>query len=120
MDHIVYLDVKAQKLPKLLSGDKQMLIRGATGRKMPYTRVNARDVRYFINNNGEGLIRAKAIVRNDLNSERLTVEESAALVAEHQAQLQLTAQQIKRWAGRRYLVLIAVEDVVELDPFTID
>ena len=120
MDHVVYLDAKAQELSKLLSGDKQMLIRGATGRKMPYGRVNAPDVLYFINNNGEGLIRAKAVVRSVLNSERLTKEESAALVAEHQTQLQLTARQIKRWAGKRYLVLITVGDVSELDPFPID
>ncbi len=41
MDHVVYLDKKTNELEKLKSGEKTMLIRGATGRKMPYGRVNA-------------------------------------------------------------------------------
>lgn len=40
MDHIVYLDAKARELEKLLDGKKTMIIRGATGRKLPHGRVN--------------------------------------------------------------------------------
>ena len=52
MDHVVYLDTKAKELDKIGSGDKTMIIRGATGRKMPYGRVNAGDVLYLIENDG--------------------------------------------------------------------
>ena len=48
MDHIVYLDAKAGELDKLLSDNKTMIIRGATGRKLPYGRVSIDDVLYFI------------------------------------------------------------------------
>ena len=120
MDHIVYVDTKANELENLLDGTKTTIIRGAAGRKMPYGRVNPGDVLYLIKNNAEGLIRAKAKVENVFNSEKMTTEESTQLVSENQEKLQLTPQQIKRWAGKRYLVLIDVGEVSEIEQFSID
>lgn len=120
MDHVVYLDAKAAEMENLLNNTKTMIIRGATGRKLPYGRVNPGDVLYFINNNGEGEIKAKAQVASVFNSDKMTSAESVALVKKHQDQLQLTAAQMKKWAGKRYLVLIGVEAVESIDPFTID
>ena len=34
--------------------------------------------------------------------------------------LQLTPAQFKRWAGKRYLVLITLADVEQVEPFGID
>ncbi len=119
MDHVVYLDAKAGELEKMVRGAKTMIIRGATGRKMPYGRVNEEDVLYFINNNAEGAVRAKAVVSSVLNSEKLSVEESRALVQKFQQMLQLTDAQFKRWAGKRYLVLIGVTNIERIDPFEI-
>lgn len=59
-------------------------------------------------------------MKSVLNSEKMTPEESIALVDEHQNALQLTAKQYKRWAGKRHLILIEVEVVTELEPFSID
>ena len=120
MDHVVYLDAAAKELDLLLSRQKTMIIRGATGRKLPYGRVAQGDVLYFINNNAEGLVRAWARVTNVLNSEKLSADESAALVARHQQRLRLTGKQTAHWAGKRYLVLIEVVDVAALEPFPID
>ncbi len=120
MDHVVYLDANAQELKNLLTGKKTMIIRGATGRKMPYGRVSAGDTLYFLNNDAEGLIRAQARVKSVLNSEALTGEQSIALIDKNQAGLQLTEKQSKRWGGKRYLVLIEVEQVKELEAFGVD
>ena len=120
MDHVVYLDAKAQELENLLSQSKTAIIRGAAGRKMPYGRVNQGDMLYFILNNGEGLVKARAEVKEVFNSEKMTPEESTALVDQYQAKLQLTAQQHKKWAGKRYLVMIEVAQVAEITPFEID
>lgn len=120
MDHVVYVDTKANELEKLLNGTKTSIIRGAAGRKMPYGRVNPGDVLYLIRNNAEGLIRAKAKVKNVFNSEKMTKEESTQLVNENQEKLQLTPQQKKRWAGKRYLVLIELEEVSEIKAFSFD
>ncbi len=120
MDHVVYLDSKAAELEKLISGEKTMIIRGATGRKLPYGRVNEGDTLYFINNNGEGKVRAKAVVSSVINSEKLTKEESIELINKKQNELVLTEKQLSRWGGKRYLVLIEVKEFSEIPPFEID
>ena len=120
MDHVVYLDCKAKEIDKLNSGEKTMIIRGAAGRKLPYGRVNKNDVLYFINNNAEGEVKAKAKVKDVLNSEKMSKEESIDLVNKNQDKLMLTEKQIARWAGKRYLVLIEVSDFEVLTPFKVD
>ena len=120
MDHVVYLDAKASELELLLSKQKSIIIRGAAGRKMPYGRVFVGDVLYLINNNAEGLILARTDVKNVINSEKMNREESIDLVDKHATQLSLSKKQYERWAGKRYLVLIQVGEITELDPFPID
>jgi hypothetical protein len=120
MDHVVYLDAKANELENLLNGKKNMIIRGAMGRKLPYGRVNEGDVLYFINNNAEGLIRASGAVSFVFNSEKMSKEDSADLIKKHQDKLQLTKEQFQRWAGKRYIVLIGVDKVKEVSPLPFD
>ena len=120
MDHVVYLDKKADEMTRLLSGEKRMIIRGAAGRKMPYGRVSSGDMLYFLNNDGEGLVRARAVVESVLNSEKMAKQQSVELVQNHQDQLRLTDRQFKRWAGKRYLVLISLSNVETVSPFGMD
>ena len=120
MDHVVYLYKKANELKKLLSGEKSMLIRGAMGRKMPYGRVNIGDILYLLENDGSGLIRAKADESGVINSEKMDKVQSIALVNKYQDHLQLTKAQTERWAGKRYLVLIELTNLELLEPFSID
>ena len=97
-----------------------MIIRGATGRKLPYERVNEGDILYFINNNSEGVVKAKAIVENVFNSQKMSREESIALVEKHHHRLNLSEGQFNKWAGKRYIVLIGVKNVEEIPSFAID
>ena len=120
MHHVVYLDTQAKELENLLSGQKTMIIRGATGRKLPHGRVNAGDVLYFINNNAEGVVRARAVVSSAFHSDKLSEDESCALVRQNQSKLCLTPKQEARWAGKRYLVLIEVTGVESVSPFAIN
>lgn len=120
MDHVVYVDAKEKELDKMLCGEKSMIIRGAAGRKLPYGRVEASDVLWFIENKGDGLVKGKAIVKSVYNSEKLTEQESEKTILDRQEQLRLTPNQIKRWAGKRYLVLIEIEKAQQLEPFAID
>jgi len=120
MDHVVYLDAKAKEMDKILSGNKKMIIRGATGRKLPYGKVNSGDALYFINNNSEGLVKALAKVKIVFNSEKMLPEESKNLIERNQEKLKLTDKQLDRWIGKRYLVLIEIEDATEVHPFEID
>lgn len=121
MDHVVYLDTKTGEMAELLSGEKSMIIQGAVGRRMPCGKVGAGDVLYFINNNGEGIVRAKGKAINVVNSKKISRrEESVDFILRHQDKLQLYNGQLKRWAGKRYLVLIEVSDVEDVAPFKID
>ncbi len=120
MDHIVYLDKKAIESEKLMNGHKSQIIRGANGRKLPYGRVFAGDTLYFINNDGSGMVFARARVASVLNSDKLTKEQSARMLSENQMALQLSADQIKRWNGKRYLVLVSIINYELLQPFKID
>ncbi len=120
MDHVVYLDDRSNELGNLLSGKKSMIIRGATGRKMPHGRVNIGDILYFINNNGEGTIRAKAEVSLAIHSEKMGKEDSISLVQHHQPELCLSEKQFARWAGKRYIVLIGVANMEEIPPIAMD
>lgn len=115
MEHLVYCDAKAKVLEKILQGTKTMIVRGAAGRKLPHGRVFEGENLYFVENDGKGLIKAKAIVKSVFNSEKMTEEQSQALIAEKQDKLALTDVQIKRWAGKKYLCLVEVKDAAVID-----
>lgn len=120
MDHIVYLDEKAREMENLLLGNKSMIIRGATERKLPHGIVKEGDNLFFINNNGEGVIRARGVVSSVINSGMLTEEESFKTIIMNQDKLQLPDSQFEKIAGKRYLVLISLENIEELDPLRFD
>jgi len=120
MDHVVYLDAKSNEFEKLRDGSKTMIIRGAAGRKLPHGRVNKGDVLYFINNNAEGVVKAKAQVASVFNSDKMDPVESIALVKENQEKLVLSDKQFQKWAGKRYLVLIEVSNFNVVESFPID
>lgn len=120
MEHLVYCDKKAKVWEKLLSGQKTLIVRGAAGRKLPHSRVFKGEKLYFIENDGSGLITGTGVVKNVDNLVKLTDEESRSIIAERQKQLQLTEEQIKRWAGKKCLCLIEVENVAEISPLKYD
>lgn len=120
MEHLVYCDTKAKVLEKLLEGSKTMIIRGAAGRKLPHGRVFEGETLYFIQNNGDGLIKAKGTVSSVFNSEKMTEDVSKALVQKNQDALNLSPAQIERWAGKKVLCLITVKDVKAIEPLHFD
>ena len=117
MNHVVYLDAKANEFDNLLSGKKSMIIRGAAGRKIPYGQVREGDRLYFIKNNAEGMIIARAQVSHVVNSEKMDKNTSIELVKNNQNKFQLTENQFKRWVGKRYIVLIEIKNIEEITPF---
>ncbi len=120
MDHIVFLEAKYNELENLVGGNKSMIIRGAAGRKIPHGRVHEGDILYFINNNGEGEVKARGVVTSVFNSDKLSVEESFETIIRNQNKLQLPDKQFNRWAGKRYLVLIGLDRIERVEPFHVD
>ncbi len=120
MDDLVYLDYKAKELANIKKGKKTMIIRGAMGRKLPNGRVQKGDVLYFIENIGNGMVMGKAVVNEVFNSGQLTKEGSIGLVEQNQDKLLLDEGLKKRFAGKRYLILIEIKDFEAVEPFMID
>ena len=120
MEHLVYCDAKANVLENLLNGTKKTIIRGAAGRKCPYGRVNVGETLYFVENTGDGLIKAKGTVTSVFNSEKMTEDESKALVESKQDELNLTPAQFKRWAGKKMICLVGVSNVEKIEPLHYD
>jgi len=87
---------------------------------LPYGRINVGDTLYFINNDAEGLIKAKGGVSFVFNSEKMNKDESIALLKMNQDKLQLTDKQFQRWGGKRYIVLVEVSNIEEIKPFVFD
>jgi hypothetical protein len=120
MDHIVYLDIKTREMENLILGNKSMIIRGASGRKLPHGRVMTGDILYFVNNNEDGLIRARGVVSSVYCSGMLTEEESFRTIIMNQDKLQLPDTQFEKIAGKRYLTLIGLENIQKIEPFRFD
>lgn len=121
MDHVVYLDYKAKELQNLVLGKKTMIVRGAMGRKIPYKKATRGDVLYFVENKGEFLVKAKAVIADVYYSDKLTREESFELIDKYQSKLLLNTALKKRFAGKRYLSLFTLSDFTLLDePFELD
>jgi len=114
MVHLVYCDDKEKDLEKILDGTKTMIIRGATGRKVPHSRVFAGEVLYFMKK-GTALISAMATVKDVQNFVKLTDSEIKQTIEENQAKLNLSDKQKQRW-HKKCLCLIEFEGLQEITP----
>ena len=120
MDHIVYLDHKSDELNALITGEKDIILRGATGRKLPYNRVKKSDVLYFCVNDGSGTIYGKGLVKEVFFSEKLTKEESMEMIDNHLERIKLSGKALSRFYGKRYLSFVFLESFSVLPSFQFD
>lgn len=120
MDHVVYLDSNSKELEKIQRGVKTHIIRAAVGPKIPYGKVNEDDVLYFTYDSGEGAIKYKAAVKSVYNSPKMTEEESEALIEEYSDQLRLSATQLRKVTGKKYIVLVEIKDLEKIETIVLD
>jgi hypothetical protein len=120
MDHVVCLDAGAKELENLINGKKSMIIRGSDERDLPYRSVREGDILYFMSCIGDGEVKARGIVSYVYNSERLSMEASFETIIRNQDKLQLPDAQFYRMAGKKYLVLIGMEEIEVIEPIRID
>lgn len=120
MHHIVYLDSNAKDLDHLLTGKKTMIVRGAMSPKIPFGRVVADDLIYFLLQKGDGFIKAKASVVSASVYDNLSRENSYSLVEKYQDRLLLSTAQMKRTSGKRFITLIELSQVKQIDDLKIN
>lgn len=117
-EHLVYLNNKAKELEKLLNQEKTMIIRGAAGKKVPLGgRAKVEDIVYFVETGGSLLVTHRGIISNIIETDKMTPEESIAFVDQHEQELNLSKDQYKRWAGKKFLGLYEIEKIEAIEPF---
>ena len=117
--HLVYLNKQEKELEKLLTNEKQMIIRGAAGRKSPLGgRAKVEDDVFFVETGGELAVTHKGIITEVIESEKMTKEESVAFVEKYEKELNLSKQQYTRWAGKKFLAVYRISDITPIEPFT--
>jgi hypothetical protein len=118
MMHLAYCDDKDKVLEQILDGTRTMIIRGASGRKIPHSRVFSGETIYFIKK-GTGQITAKASVKSVQNYVKLSEDEILQTLAENQNKLMLTAKEKQRW-HKKCLCLVEIMDATEIEPLEFD
>jgi hypothetical protein len=122
MVHLVYCDNEGKNgekvLDKILAGTKTMVVRGASGRKIPHSRVFEGEVLYFMQK-GTSKISATATVKNVENHIKLTEEEIIKILEENQSKLNLSLKQKERW-HKKCLCLVEFKDVKTITPLEFD
>lgn len=118
VEHLAYLNSKAQELEKLLKKEKTHIIRGAAGKKCPLGgRARAGDIIYFVETGGDMTVTHKGVISDVVESEKMTVEESIDFVNTYKNQLNLSKDQFIRWAGKKYLAVYEISDLTAITPF---
>lgn len=79
-----------------MAGSKTMIIRAATGRKIPHSRVFEGEQLYFMKK-GTGRITASADVKSVQNFVKLSEDEINKVLDENQSKLNLSENQKGRW-----------------------
>ena len=120
MDHIVCLDAGAKELENLINGQKSMILRGDDLINVPHGEVKEGDILYFINSSLGQEVTARAVVTSVYNSGKLSVEESFETIIRNQDKLQLPDRQFESLAGKKYLVLIVLDNIEYIEPFCVD
>ena len=118
MVHLVYCDDKEKVLEKILDGSKTMIIRAASGRKIPHSRVFEGEILYFMKK-GTGKITATGVVKRVENLVKLTEDEINETLQENQSKLNLSKTQQNRW-HKKCMCLVEFMDVKEIQPLDFD
>lgn len=118
MVHLVYCDDKENVLEKIIKGTKTMIVRGASGRKIPHSRVHEGERLYFMKK-GSGKITATAAVKSVQNFVKLADDEITEILEANQDKLNLSDKQKQRW-HKKCLCLVEFSDLEEISALDFD
>ena len=118
MVHVVYCDDKEKVLEKILAGTKTMIVRSASGRKIPHSRVFEGEKLYLMKK-GTAKITATADVVKVQNYVKLSEEEINSIFAANQDKLNLSDKQRARW-HKKCICLVEFNNVQEIEALEFD
>lgn len=116
--HLVYLNSKAKELQKLEQKEKTMIIRGAAGKKCPLGgRAKVGDDVFFVETSGDCVVTHQAVISKVVESEKMTPDQSIEFIKRYEKELNLSKEQYDRWAGKKFLAVYEIDNLVKIEPF---
>lgn len=117
MIHIVICDNKTKELDKIINGERTMLLRGSTTRRVPNSRIFINDELYFVNK-GENVSYYHALVTNAESYRGLTEIEIDRIFDKISDKLNLCDKEINKWR-KKCLCTIEFTDLKKIDGLNI-
>ena len=117
MKRFIYLDRESNELENLLSGKKNVYMRGANIKKYPYKMINELDTVYMLQNDSKDQISAKATVK-----EALFFVKDNSTIDEINSFLELAKLSVKKKKyvlDRKYISVFVLDNITKMDA-TID
>ena len=96
MIHIVICDNKTNELEKIIKGERTMLLRGSSTRRIPNSRIFINDELYFVNK-GDNISNYHAVVTNAESYRGLTEIEIDRIFDKISDKLNLCDKEINKW-----------------------
>jgi hypothetical protein len=106
MNYLVFLNMQAGELEKILSGTKSMLLKEVDPEYNAPQAIRPGDNLYFLRNEADCNLRVKAVVTRVLTFINLKGEGLSHILKEMQTKLQLTEEQYNDWSLRPCAVLV--------------
>jgi hypothetical protein len=118
MVHLVYCDDREKVLEKIMDGTKTMIIRAASGRKIPHSRVFPGEKLYFMKK-GSAAITAAASVKSVQNYVKLSDGQIDDILNDNQSKLNLSDRQRERW-HKKCICLVEFENLQSIEPLAFE
>lgn len=121
MDHVAIMNTKLGLIDRILSSKKTIETRWYKNKSAPYDKIKIGDRIYF--KDSGGLVRASALVNKVLQFSNLNLKTSQEIVDKYGSvgQIDIQNHNVSSWAqGKKYAILIWLEDVKSLEPFQIN
>jgi len=115
MNYLVFLNVQAGELEKILSGTKSMLLRQFDPDHHAGQAVNAGDSLYFLRNKGDCDLRVKATVSRVVSHTNQLDGDLSHLLKEMQPKLQLTEDQYNEWSIKAQVLFVEFGSALKID-----
>lgn len=117
MIHIVICDNKYNELEKIIKGERTILLRGSSSRRIPHSRIFINDELYFVEKgNNEAVYHAH--VSNAESYSKLTSMEIYKIFDTYSDKLNLCDEEINKWK-KKCLCIIEFDNLESIEPINI-
>lgn len=117
MIHIVICDNKYNELEKIIKGERTILLRGSSSRRIPHSRIFINDELYFVEKgNNEAVYHAH--VSNAESYSKLTSMEIDKIFDTYSDKLNLCDEEINKWK-KKCLCIIEFDNLESIEPINI-